>query len=94
MEQLAQLFNSKYTKKFDFEGENLNDFLFDNVIPIVKKRISRYDKNVIDEMKTLVELSLHNIHDGKIIIDGEEVYNFEKFFEQYNNYNNFSESII
>ena len=94
LEQLAQLFNSKYTKKFDFEGENLNDFLFDNVIPIVKKRISRYDKNVIDEMKTLVELSLHNIHDGKIIIDGEEVYNFEKFFEQYNNYNNFSERII
>ena len=94
LEQLAQLFNSKYTKKFDFEGENLNDFLFDKVIPIVRKRISRYDKNVIDEMKTLVELSLHNIHDGKIIIDGKEVYNFEKFFEQYNNYNNFSERII
>ena len=94
LEQLAQLFNSKYTKKFDFEGQNLNDYLFEKVIPIVKKRISRYDKNVIDEMKTLVELSLHNIHDGKIIIDGEEVYNFEKFFEQYNNYNNFSERII
>ena len=94
LEQLAQIFNSKYTKKFDFEGQNLNDFLFQKVIPIVKKRISRYDKNVIDEMKTLVELSLHNIHDGKIIIDGEEVYSFEKFFEQYNNYNNFSERII
>ena len=94
LEQLAQLFNSKYTKKFDFEGQNLNDFLFKKVIPIVRKRISRYDKNVIDEMRTLVELSLHNIHDGKIIIDGEEVYNFEKFFEQYNNYNNFSERII
>ena len=94
LEQLAQLFNSKYTKKFDFEGQDLNDFLFKKVIPIVRKRISRYDKNVIDEMRTLVELSLHNIHDGKIIIDGEEVYNFEKFFEQYNNYNNFSERII
>ena len=94
LEQLAQIFNTKYTKKFDFEGQNLNDFLFKKVIPIVKKRISRYDKNVIDEMRTLVELSLHNIHDGKIIIDGEEVYSFEKFFEQYNNYNNFSERII
>ena len=94
LEQLAQLFNSKYTKKFDFEGQDLNDFLFSKVIPIVRKRITRYDKNVIDEMKTLVELSLHNIHDGKIIIDGEEVYNFEKFFEQYNNYNNFSERVI
>jgi Ran GTPase-activating protein (RanGAP) involved in mRNA processing and transport len=42
-------------------------------------------------MRTLVELSLHNLHDGKIIIDNEEVYSFEKFFEQYNNYTNISE---
>ena len=94
IEQLSQLFNSKYTKKFDFEGEKLNDFLTKQVIPIVKKRISRYDKNIIGEIRTLVELSLHNIHDGKIIIDGEEVYNFEKFFEQYNNYKNVSDRIF
>jgi hypothetical protein len=94
LEQLSQIFNSKYTKKFDFEGENLNDFLNKQVVPIVQKRISRYNKHIIDEMKTLVELSLHNLHDGKIIIDGEEVYNFEKFFEQYNNYKNVSERNI
>ena len=94
LEQLSQLFNSKYTKKFDFKGEKLNDFLTKQVVPIVQKRISRYNKNIIDEMKTLVELSLHNLHDGKITIDGEEVYNFEKFFEQYNNYKNISERNI
>ena len=94
LEQLSQLFNSKYTKKFDFEGEKLSDFLTKQVVPIVQKRISRYNKNIIDEMKTLVELSLHNLHDGKIIIDGEEVYNYEKFFEQYNNYKNVAERNI
>ena len=94
IDQLSQIFNSKYTKKFDFEGEKLSDFLTKQVIPIVKKRISRYDKNIVGEIRTLVELSLHNIHDGKIIIDGEEVYNFEKFFEQYNNYKNVSDRIF
>ena len=94
IEQLSQLFNSKYNKKFDFKGEQLSDFLTKQVIPIVKKRISRYDKNIIDEMRTLVELSLHNLHEGKIIIDGEEVYSFEKFFDQYNNYTNVAERNI
>ena len=94
LEQLSQIFNSKYTKKFDFEGEKLSDFLTKQVVPIVQKRISRYNKNIIDEMRTLVELSLHNLKDGKIIIDGEEVYSFDKFFEQYNNYKNVSERNI
>ena len=94
LEQLSQIFNTKYSKKFDFEGEKLSDFLTKQVVPIVQKRISRYNKNIIDEMKTLVELSLHNLHDGKIIIDGEEVYNYEKFFEQYNNYKNVVERNI
>ena len=94
IEQLSQLFNSKYTKKFDFKGEKLSDFLTEKVIPVVKKRISRYNKNIIDEMRTIVELSLHNLHEGKIKIDGEEVYNFEKFFEQYNNYTNVAERNI
>ena len=91
LEQLSQLFNSKYMKKFDFEGGNLNDFLTKQVMPVVQKRISRYDKNIHDEIRTLVELSLHNLKNGKIIIDGEEVYSFEKFFEQYKYYSDVTE---
>ena len=89
--QLSQLFNTKYSKKFDFEGGKLSDYLSKEVVPVVQKRILKYNKSIIDEMRTLVELSLHNLHDGKIIIDNEEVYSFEKFFEQYNNYTNISE---
>ena len=89
--QLSQLFNTKYNKKFDFEGAKLSDYLSKEIVPVVQKRILRYNKSIIDEMRTLVELSLHNLHDGKITIDGEEVYSFEKFFEQYNNYTNISE---
>ena len=91
MVQLSQLFNTKYSKKFDFEGAKLSDYLSKEIVPAVQKRILRYNKSIIDEMRTLVELSLHNLHDGKIIIDGEEVYSFEKFFEQYNNYTSISE---
>ena len=93
IEQLSQLFGGKYAKKFDFEGK-LNDFLIKDIVPVVKKRIARHNKNIIDDMKTLVELSLHNIHDGKIIIDNEEVYSFEKFLEQYNNYKEITERNI
>jgi Ran GTPase-activating protein (RanGAP) involved in mRNA processing and transport len=89
--QLSQLFNSKYNKKFDFEGAKLNDYLSKEIVPVVQKRILKYNKSIIDDMRTLVELSLHNLKDGKITIDGEEVYSFEKFFEQYNNYTNISE---
>ena len=89
--QLSQLFNTKYSKKFDFEGGKLSDYLSKEVVPVVQKRILKYNKSIIDEMRTLVELSLHNLQDGKIIIDNEEVYSFEKFFEQYNNYTNISE---
>ena len=93
LEQLSQLFGSKYAKKFDFEGK-LSDFLIKDIVPVVKKRISRYNKSIIDEMRTLVELSLHNIHDGKIMIDNEEVYSFEKFLDQYNNYTEITERNI
>ena len=89
--QLSQLFNSKYNKKFDFEGVKLSDYLTKEIVPTVQKRILKYNKSIIDEMRTLVELSLHNLHDGKIIIDEQEVYSFEKYFEQYNNYTNISE---
>ena len=91
LSQLSQLFNTKYSKKFDFPNSSLNDFLSKDILPQVQKRILRYNKSTIDEMRTLVELSLHNLKGGKIMIEGIELYSFEKFFEQYNNYNNITE---
>ena len=91
LSQLSQLFNTKYSKKFDFPNSSLSDFLSKDILPQVQKRILRYNKSSIDEMRTLVELSLHNLKNGKILVEGIEVYSFEKFFEQYNNYKNISE---
>ena len=91
LSQLSQLFNSKYSKKFDFPNSSLSDFLSKDILPQVQKRIMRHNKSSIDEMRTLVELSLHNLKNGKIMVEDIEVYNFEKFFEQYNNYKNISE---
>ena len=91
LSQLSQLFNTKYSKKFDFPNSSLNDYLSKDIIPSVQKRILRHNKSTIDEVRTLVELTLHNLKGGKILIEGVEVYNFEKFFEQYNNYKNINE---
>ena len=91
LSQLSQLFNTKYSKKFDFPNSSLSEYLSKDILPQVQKRILRYNKSTIDEMRTLVELSLHNLKNGKILVEGIEVYSFEKFFEQYNNYKNISE---
>jgi len=91
LSQLSQLFNTKYSKKFDFPNSSLSEYLSKDILPQVQKRILRYNKSTIDEMRTLVELSLHNLKNGKILVEGVEVYSFEKFFEQYNNYKNISE---
>ena len=91
LSQLSQLFNTKYSKKFDFPNSSLNDYLSKDIVPQVQKRILRHNKSTIDEMRTLVELTLHNLKGGKILVEGVEVYNFEKFFEQYNNYKNINE---
>ena len=91
LSQLSQLFNTKYSKKFDFPNSSLSEYLSKDILPQVQKRILRYNKSTIDEMRTLVELALHNLKNGKIFVDGSEVYSFEKYFDQYNNYKNISE---
>ena len=48
LEQLSSLFGTKYAKKFDFEGK-LSDFLTKDIVPVVKKRISRYNKIPFNE---------------------------------------------
>ena len=91
LSQLSQLFNTKYSKKFDFPNSSLSDYLSKDILPQVQKRILKHNKSTIDEMRTLVELSLHNLKNGKILVDEVELYNFEKFFEQYNCYKNLTE---
>ena len=58
LSQLSQLFNTKYSKKFDFPNSSLNDYLSKDIIPSVQKRILRHNKSTIDEVRTLVELTL------------------------------------
>lgn len=82
LEEIENLFVGKYEMSFDFD-ESLKKYLNDEVIPIVTTRIEKYDKMISDEVHTLVEMSLNHLHDGKIIVNDEEIYSFEHYFNQY-----------
>ena len=82
IEQLSALFVKKYTKSFDFDV-NLGDYVKDKILPCVVSRINRISRNQSDEMRTLVDLILHNIKDGSIYIHNKEVYSFEEYFKEY-----------
>ena len=89
LNQITSLFLSKYNKKFDFDIK-LDDFINNDIIPLVQKRIQKYNNGVLKDMRILVELIIHNIKNGKLYIENKEVYSFENYYEIYNQYSNIS----
>ena len=85
LEDLIKMFISKYEKKFDFETK-LSDYIDKEIFPLVNKKLQNYNKVYFNEIRTLVELILHNLKNGKIYFEDKEVYSFERYFMQYNNY--------
>ena len=85
IEDLIKMFISKYEKKFDFETK-LSDYIDKEIFPLVNKKLQNYNKAYFNEIRTLVELILHNLKNGKIYFEDKEVYSFERYFMQYNNY--------
>ena len=90
LNQISSLFISKYDKKFDFDIK-LEDFVNKDIIPLVQKRIQKYDNDILKDMRNLVELLIHNIKNGKLYIDGKEAYSFENYYEIYNQYSNITD---
>ena len=78
-EGLLPLFVTKYEKVFDFD-DKFSEFINREIVPIVTKRINAQTATLTEDITTLVELTLHNIKDGKVIINGREVYSFDKFY--------------
>ena len=93
IKQISTLFINKYNKKFDFDIK-LEDFISKNIIPNVNKRIQRYDNEVFQDMRNLVELLLHNIKNGRLYLNNLEAYSFENYFEIYNKYSNITDRNI
>lgn len=81
IEQIGKLFGQKYSQAFDF-GEKLGDYLAKEIVPSVESRGFRQSQIVFEETISLVEELLHNLKNGKIIIDGKEIYSFDKYFNQ------------
>jgi len=90
LNQISSLFITKYSQKFDFDIK-LEDFVNKDIVPLVQKRIQKYDNGVLKDMRNLVELLIHNIKNGKLYIDGKEVYSFENYYEIYNQYSNITD---
>ena len=88
-EGLLPLFVTKYEKVFDFD-DKFSEFINREIVPIVTKRINAQTATLTEDITTLVELTLHNIKDGKVIINGREVYSFDKFYDEYFNMANIS----
>ena len=93
LKQLTTLFINKYNKKFDLDIK-LDDFMSKNIIPNVSKRIQRYDNEIFQDMRNLVELLLHNIKNGRLYLNNMEAYSFEYYYDVYNKYSNLTDRNI
>ena len=65
-----------------------------NIIPNVSKRIQRYDNEIFQDMRNLVELLLHNIKNGRLYLNNMEAYSFEYYYDVYNKYSNLTDRNI
>ena len=67
---------AKYDKNFDFDII-LEDFVNKDIVPLVQKKIQKYDNGILKDMRNLIELLIHNIKTVKLYIDGKEEYSFD-----------------
>ena len=86
--QLSQLLITKYEKAFDFGKMNFPQFITDDIVPSVAKKIEKDTNRLQEDVQTLVQLSLNNFKNGKIIINERELYSFEKYYDEYYNITN------
>ncbi|MCQ2815792.1 MAG: hypothetical protein MJ252_00855 [archaeon] len=86
LEQLSNGIIKRYQKKFDFD-ENLGDFVKKEIYSDFENNIDKYKKKITDDIKSLVELSLHNLKEGILYHGTKEIYSFEKYFAEYYNIN-------
>lgn len=93
LETLITLFTNKYDKSFDFDT-NFGEYVKKEVVPTVTKRVNAQAKTLNEDLTTLIEMTLHNIKDGKVIINGREIYSFEKYYEAYFNMVNLSGRMV
>ena len=84
IEQVAKVFINKYTKIFDFET-NFEDYFNKEIMEDVNNKANKQKTNQIEYLVTLVEMILHNLKNGKILVDGKELYSFEEYYKGYKN---------
>lgn len=82
IDQLVALFISKYESVFDFDM-NMQSYINKEIFPSVQKKIQKHQMIIMDDLHTLIEMALHNIQEGRIILNDTEIYSYEQYHNQF-----------
>jgi Ran GTPase-activating protein (RanGAP) involved in mRNA processing and transport len=80
IDDLISNFVNNYEKSFDLGEVKLATFIDKEVRCKVIDKIEKYKSNVIEQIESLVEYSIINLYQGKIIYKNKEIYNFKNYF--------------
>jgi hypothetical protein len=80
LDDLIQIFITNYHKTINIKSFNLGDYIEKEVKPRVLDKINKNKKSLVAELQTLIEFSISNIVDGKIMYQNKEIYNFKDFY--------------
>ena len=89
LENLINSFLKIYKKNFVLN--DIEILIKNEILPQVQNKIEKYNKNILNDMKTFVDIALKHIKNGKIYNENIEIYSFEKYYNQYNHYKNLTE---
>ena len=90
IENLINSFLKQYKKNFNLDN-NIENLIKNEIFTEVQNKINKYNKNILNDMKTFVDIALKHIKNGKIYNENIEIYSFEKYYNQYNHYKNLTE---
>jgi Ran GTPase-activating protein (RanGAP) involved in mRNA processing and transport len=80
VDDIIEMFVKTYEGKYDLGKIKLGEYMEKEVRHKVIEKIDKNKQNILNELKTLIEFSITNIHDAKICYNNKEIYNFKEFF--------------
>jgi hypothetical protein len=91
LDDIILIFLQKYKKLLDIGGKfyssiginNIKSFILKDVGQIVNQKVEKYKKGLVEQIRTLIEYVIVNIHSGKLMSNGNEIYNYREYFSQF-----------
>ena len=91
LDEIILIFLQKYKKLLDIGGKyystiginNISSFILKDVGQIVHQKVEKYKRGLVDQTRTLIEYVIVNIHSGKLMSNGNEIYNYREYASQF-----------